>query len=105
MGYNSKGWFSCDAVCVQKKEARDIAERRVQQVRDKRDAIISDARQQVGVWSIYSVKDVRAAFWRAWESGKALAARWTMFDAMFMMVGSRREEGLAEVLLKLLFQY
>ena len=33
------------------------------------------------MWSVYSVRDVRDAFWRAWESGKTLASRWTMCAA------------------------
>jgi len=105
--YNSKGWFfSCDANCNQKYEARNRASERVQMVKKKRDDIISEARQQVGVWSVYSVRDVRAAFWRAWQSGKDLASRWTMYDAFFMAVGGRnRDDGMAEVLIKLLFQF
>merc|ERR1719238_383382 len=88
------------------KAKRDAAEMRVKMVQQKRDDIVSEARQKVGVWSVYSVKDVRDAFWRAWENGKNMASRWTMYDAMFMMIGgSRREEGLAEVLIKLFIQY
>jgi hypothetical protein len=105
--YNAKGWFwQCDYTCQQKKAKRDVAEERVKMVIQKRDAIVSEARQKVGVWSVYSVRDVRDAFWRAWENGKATASRMTMYDAMFaMMGGSRREEGLAQVLIKLFFQY
>merc|ERR1712118_56328 len=95
--YNAKGWFwSCDYNCQQKKAKRDIAEQRVMMVKQKRDDIVSEARQKVGVWSVYSVRDVRDAFWRAWESGKASASRMTMYDGMFMMMGGRgRDDGLA----------
>jgi hypothetical protein len=105
--YNAKGWFwSCDYNCEQKKAKRNVAEERVLMVKQKRDAIVSEARQKVGVWSVYCVQDVRNAFWRAWENGKDMASRWTMYDAMFMAIGgSRREEGLAEVLIKLFFQF
>merc|ERR1719473_148375 len=91
--YRHKGWFSCDATCQKFKERRDRSEARVHQVSAERDAIVKEARQAVGVWSIYSVADVRAAFWRAWESGKSIAARWTMYDALFMAIPGRREEG------------
>jgi hypothetical protein len=106
--YNAKGWFwSCDSNCQQKKSKRDVAEERVKMVQQKRDAIVSEARQKVGVWSVYSVKDVRDCFWRAWENGKNMAKRWTMYDAMFLAFsGSRREEGqLAEFFIKLFIQF
>jgi len=47
--YNAKGWFwSCDYNCQQKKAKRDIAEQRVMMVKQKRDDIVSEARQKVG---------------------------------------------------------
>jgi hypothetical protein len=102
---NARGWFwSCDARCQQAKDKYDMARADVDRVTAKRDKIMTEARQEVGIWSVFGVKDIRDAFWRAWQSGKDFAARYTMMDAMFMMIGGK-EETLISMVLKLVFQY
>lgn len=104
--YNSKGWFwSCDTRCQRAKDQMEMARGEVERVQQKMDRYVSDARKEVGIWSVYGVKDVRDSFWSAWESGKEFAARWTMMDAFFMMMPGSREESIVSVLVKLLFQY
>jgi len=102
--YNSKGWFSCDRTCERNRDSYNMATSRMQQVKGKRDQIMSEARSEVGIWSTFGVAEVRAAFWSAWQSGKDWAARVTMYDAIFMAVGGR-DETLVTVILKLVGQY
>lgn len=103
--YNAKGWFwSCDDRCQKAYDKYNMAKADMARVQHKRDAILKEARQEVGIWSVFGVKDVRKRFWDSWQDGKSWAARWTMMDAMFMMIGGK-EETLVSVALKLLFQY
>eukprot|EP00913_Durusdinium_trenchii_P002245 g2074.t1 len=88
--YNSKGWFwNCDERC--------------KRAYDKYSMARADA-ERVGIWSVYGIREVRERFWAAWQSGKDLAMRYTMFDAVFLMIGGK-EETLVSVLLKLAFQH
>lgn len=104
--YQNKGWFwSCDARCQKFKDKADMARAEVERVQAHRDAIMKEARQEVGIWSVYGVQDVRNAFWGAWKSGKDWAARYTMYDAFFMMMGSSREESAVAMIMKLVMQY
>merc|ERR1719388_158171 len=82
-----------------------MARENVDRIKQKHDKFLTDARKEVGIWSTFGIKDVRASFWSAWESGKAMAARWTMMDALFMALPGRREESMVEVILKLVMQY
>lgn len=103
--YQTKGWFwQCDNRCQKEKDKADMAQAEVYRLMKKRDQIMSDARSEVGIWSTFGVSDVRASFWRAWKSGKDWAARYTMMDAMFMMIGGK-EETAASMMMKILMQY
>merc|ERR1719341_813364 len=64
-----------------------------------------EARREVGIWSVFGVRDVRNSFWSAWKSGKEFAARYTMMDAFFMMMPGNREETMISMILKLVMQY
>mmetsp|Transcript_113515 Transcript_113515/g.353853 ORF Transcript_113515/g.353853 Transcript_113515/m.353853 type:complete len:298 (-) Transcript_113515:81-974(-) len=102
---NAKGWFwSCDAKCQKAHDKANMARAEVNRVQDKRDKIMREARKEVGIWSVFGVRDVRASFWTAWKSGKDFAARYTMMDAIFMMVGGR-EETMMEMIFKIVMQY
>merc|ERR1719247_3155761 len=65
---------------------------------------MTDARREVGIWSTFGVRDVRNSFWAAWKAGKDWAARYTMMDAMFMMIGGK-EETAVSMIMKLVMQY
>lgn len=104
--YNAKGWFwSCDERCQKAKDKMEMAQANVARVQKKRDSILNEARREVGIWSVFGVRDVRNSFWSAWQSGKDWAARWTMYDAFFMMMPGRKEESFLQVILQLVFQY
>jgi len=104
--YNLKGWFwQCDARCQQAADKVEMARAEAIRVQAKRDSLMTEARREVGIWSVFGVRDVRASFWAAWKSGKEFAARWTMMDAMFMMLPGGREESMIQVILKIVMQY
>merc|ERR1719502_680504 len=47
----------------------------------ERDALQSDAKAAVGIWSQYGVDEVRERFWKAYQSGKDFAKRMTFWGA------------------------
>lgn len=104
--YNAKGWFwSCDARCQKAKDKHEMARAEVARVQGKRNQIMTEARREVGIWSVFGVRDVRNSFWAAWKSGKDWAARYTMMDAFFMMMPGNKEETAISMILKLVMQY
>jgi len=103
---NSQGWFwSCDSMCQRMKDKYEFAQQEAARVQTKRDSIMTEARREVGIWSVFGVKEVRSAFWSAWQSGKEVASRWTMMDAFMMALPGNREESIMSVILKLVVQY
>ncbi|CAK0820578.1 unnamed protein product [Prorocentrum cordatum] len=102
--YALQGWFgACDANCTRALDRVQLAREHAEQVRRRRDQVLSDARREVGIWSSFGVQDVRKSFWDAWKSGKDFAARMTMYDALFMVGG--RDENVTTMVLKLVMQY
>lgn len=102
---NAKGWFwSCDEKCQKFYDKAQMARQEVNRVQQKRDKIMTEAKREVGIWSVFGVQDVRNSFWAAWKSGKELATRWTMMDALFMTIGGQ-EESMMSAVLKLVMQY
>lgn len=97
-------FWSCDAKCQRAYDKYTMAREEADRVQQKVDRIMKDARREVGIWSVFGVQEVRDRFWAAWQSGKDLAMRYTMFDAIFMAFGGK-EETLVSILLKLAFQY
>lgn len=103
--YNAKGWFwSCDRNCQKAYDRYTMARADVDRVQNKRDKIMLEARKEVGIWSVFGVRDVRNSFWSAWQSGKDFAARYTMMDAMFMMFAGEKET-MVSMAIKVLMQY
>eukprot|EP00403_Amphidinium_massartii_P024238 CAMPEP_0178389186 /NCGR_PEP_ID=MMETSP0689_2-20121128/9982_1 /TAXON_ID=160604 /ORGANISM="Amphidinium massartii, Strain CS-259" /LENGTH=266 /DNA_ID=CAMNT_0020009619 /DNA_START=203 /DNA_END=1000 /DNA_ORIENTATION=- len=104
---NLKGWFwSCDANCQRAYDRYQIAQSELADAERKRDALLKEARQEVGIWSTIGVADVRKSFWSAWQSGKDQAARMTMYDVVFAaMRTSSQEESLMSFIMQMVFQY
>mmetsp|Transcript_47218 Transcript_47218/g.86686 ORF Transcript_47218/g.86686 Transcript_47218/m.86686 type:complete len:297 (-) Transcript_47218:79-969(-) len=102
---NAKGWFwTCDAKCKQAYDRYQIATEEHSLALQKRDALLKEARQEVGIWSTIGVADVRKSFWSAWQSGKDTAARLTMYDFVFAAMRSN-EESLASFVLQMVLKY
>lgn len=76
-----------------------VAQRNLNAALAERDAIISEAKSEVGIWSTYGVEEVRDKFWKAYQSGKDFAKRMTWWDVILGAGrGSRDEEALATIL-------
>jgi hypothetical protein len=101
----NKGWFSCDSRCMKFYDKERMAQADVDRVMNKRNTIMTEARREVGIWSVFGVQDIRDSFWKAWKSGKDFASRCTMYDALFMMMGSNKEETAITMILKVVMQY
>ena len=55
--------------------ALEEARQRLDAAVRERDAMVSEAKSQVGIWSQYGVDEVRDRFWQAYQSGKDFAKR------------------------------
>merc|ERR1712048_1450894 len=91
--------------CQKAYDKVNMARAEVDRIQNKRDKIMREARGEVGIWSVFGVRDVRNSFWAAWKSGKDFAARYTMMDAIFMMMPGGREESAMQMILKIVMQY
>jgi len=105
-----KGWFTCDEKCMVYYEQTQRLKLSLEQAKERRDSLQMEAKRQVGAWSIYGISDIRNAFWEAWEQGKEAARRMTMFDAIFMTLGSlggynNRDDSFILTIFQLLMQY
>jgi len=67
-------------------------------------ALRSEAKAAVGIWSQYGVDEVRERFWKAYQSGKDFAKRMTFWDVMFGVGGRGRDEELAATVIRWLGQ-
>lgn len=109
--YRHKGWFSCDQVCTKYYNEATLQKERFEKIKEKRDALLLEARREVGVWSVYGISDIRREFWNAWEKGKDAAKRMTMIDAMFIGIGSMfgssndRDNSFLATVIQILFQF
>ena len=93
-----------DQLVPPRQEALAMAEAELRERVHERDALESEAKSQVGLWSAYGIEEVRKRFWDAYQSGKDFAKRMTFWDVMFGVGGGRRDEELAATLLRWLGQ-
>ena len=70
----------------------DDARREFNVASAERDALISEAKAAVGIWSEHGITEVRERFWGDYQWGKDFAKRMTFWDVVFGRVGSRDEE-------------
>jgi hypothetical protein len=70
----------------------------------ERNALISEAKSSVGIWSPQGISEVRATFWGDYEWGKDFAKRMSFWDVVFGLGRSNRDEELVVVLLRWLGQ-
>eukprot|EP00439_Symbiodinium_sp_Y106_P039792 s1903_g4.t2 len=80
-----------------------MAQAEVARVQKHRDRVLSEGRQEVGIWSSFGVQDVRRSFWNAWQSGKDFAAQCTFYNVLFAVGG--RDESLYIMIFRLIMQY
>lgn len=87
-----------------RQRAVDEAQARLRMALRERDALQSEAKAAVGIWSQYGVDEVKDRFWKAYQSGKDFAKRMTFWDVMFGVGGRNRDEELVATLLRWLGQ-
>ena len=81
-----------DRLVPERKRALALATKDFEAAVREHDALMSDAKASVGVWSAYGVEEVRGLFWDAYQSGKDFAKRMTWWDVLLGGVGRRDEE-------------
>merc|ERR1719443_2697032 len=60
-----------------RKQQLEVARASFERVSADRDALISEAKSAVGIWSRYGVEEVRERFWGDYQWGKDFAKRMT----------------------------
>lgn len=101
----SKGWFSCDAMCTRAKERMQRDKLKLDEIRRLGQSRMSDAKATAGIFSEIGVSEVKDSFWEYFASGKQFAKRQSMWDAMFMGMRSMgRDESMLEYAFKVLMQ-
>lgn len=105
-----KGWFSCDPQCMKYYEQVETLKLQLAEMKEKRVSMATEARKTVGAWSVYGITDLRNAFWDSWEQGKEAARRMTMFDTLFIALGSmsgynNRDDSFLLTVFQIILQY
>jgi hypothetical protein len=101
----TKGWFSCDGLCQRNKRRMEEAKYRLDRIRQEGQAIMSDAKSVAGIFSEVGVGEVQDSFWSYFTQGKQFAKRQSMWDAMWMGIGTisrGRDENMIEFGLRVL---
>ncbi|KAL4458505.1 hypothetical protein ABPG75_013370 [Micractinium tetrahymenae] len=78
--------------------AVDAARQQAAAVRERRDALLREAKALLGLWSEAGVEEGKELFWESFASGKVFAQRQSFWDALFVILGSRERDWLAMLL-------
>jgi len=98
-------WLSCDTHCQDHKRTMERTKYEWDEIKEERNARMSDAKILAGLFSEVGVGEVTDSFWGYFASGKSFAKRQSMWDAMFMgMRSMSRDESMVEYMLKMLMQ-
>ena len=82
----------------------DEARRRFDAAIRDRDALQSEAKASVGIWSQYGIDEARERFWKAYQDGKDFAERMTFWDVLFGVGGGSRDEELVVTIMRYIGQ-
>jgi len=103
--YRSKGWFSCDAYCMEKYNRMLEAESTYKKIKAVNEAQLSKAKAEVGVFSEYGVQEARDLFWGIFAKGKGFSQKSSWYDLIFMGIDSMgRDEQLLSFIIRWIFQ-
>ena len=80
-------------------------ERKLAGLTGEKDAKERVARSKVGLWSDYGIAAVRDKFWYMVNEGTGFAKRSTWWDAFFLMLSGRGDEGVAGFFMRLLMNF
>ena len=90
---SNSGIFGCagSSRCNAKYAQYQAAQSELRSLEAKNNAIVSDAKAKLGVFSEYGVEETRGLFWRCFSGGKDFAKRSSWYDMMFMGISSMGE--------------
>eukprot|EP00924_Labyrinthula_sp_SR-Ha-C_P015551 maker-scaffold_4-snap-gene-3.4-mRNA-1 protein AED:0.04 eAED:0.04 QI:0/1/0/1/0/0/2/127/358 len=105
-----KGWIVCDAKCVKADNNRRHARRNLKREMARIDAIKSEGKRQLGVFSTYGVDEARDLFWGLFNKGRGFAQDQTYFDVILHTIHSVGSDEswlsvLIQVLLSMIFNF
>lgn len=80
-----------DRLVPERQRVVEQARSRFMHAVSERDALVSEAKASVGIWSRYGVDEVRGSFWDSYQWGKDFAKRMSFWDIL-LGVGGRRDE-------------
>ncbi|KAI8108977.1 hypothetical protein M9435_005394 [Picochlorum sp. BPE23] len=69
-------------------EIRD-AKTRVRALQQERDAMLKEAKSNLGIWSDAGIEESRKMLWTSFDSGKVFAQRQTFWDSLFTILRAR----------------
>ncbi|CAM9700032.1 unnamed protein product [Ascophyllum nodosum] len=103
----SRGWFwSCDEQCQHNKRVFEETRQAYNALEREYQRGVAEAKSELGLFSEDGVAETRELFWTKVAGGKRFAKRATVWDAMFVSIGSfRRDEGLAAIIAKVAFRF
>eukprot|EP00903_Cladosiphon_okamuranus_P013248 g12353.t1 len=104
----SKGMFwTCDATCKANRQQYEERRRVFSDLNKDYLKGVAEAKSELGIFSEDGVEETRDLFWRKVSGGKQYAKRATMWDAVFVGIGtmSRRDEGLASIIARIAFKF
>eukprot|EP00904_Undaria_pinnatifida_P000446 jgi/Undpi1/10401/HiC_scaffold_29.g12851.m1 len=103
----SKGMFwTCDEQCQHNKREFQKRQKAFNIINREYLNGVAQAKSELGLFSEDGVEETRDLFWRKVSGGKQFAKRATMWDALFVGVGTlRRDEGIAAVIAKIVFRF
>ena len=94
---NTRGFlgFSCDTACNREYQTLQRYQQEHKEAKAAQFKALSQAKGKVGVFSMFAVQEARDLFWGSMGQGKAFAKRASMWDLLFMGLGSiGRDEGM-----------
>ena len=102
------GWFLNEhetAVYNERLERQKKLEAKLAFVVDKREQLERVAHSKVGLWSEYGMAAVKDKFWYMINEGTGFAKRSTMWDAFFVVLSGRSDEGLASFIMQMILRF
>ena len=68
--------------------------------RKRRDAMVKEAKGELGLWSQLGIDEAKSLFRKAYERGKLFATRSSYYDTFFLILGGRSDDSMVELLVR-----
>ena len=84
-------------------ELRSLEKERFKQAevyRKRRDAMVKEAKGELGLWSQLGIDEAKALFRKAYERGKLFATRSSYYDTFWLIVAGRSDDSMVELLIR-----